>query len=70
MSIETLLDISSLSLEEVTGRLKAQEERMARVDSNHDLASCCMLMRQVGEIVSPARVHPDPEARGVSGGAC
>jgi hypothetical protein len=35
-SIETLLDISSLSLEEVTGRLKAQEDRMDRTDSNRD----------------------------------
>jgi hypothetical protein len=36
MSIETLLDISSLSLEEVTRRLKAQEDRMDRADSNRD----------------------------------
>jgi hypothetical protein len=36
MSIETLLDISSLSLEEVTGRLNAQEDRMDRADSNRD----------------------------------
>jgi hypothetical protein len=36
MSIETLLDISSLSLEEVTGRLKAREDRMDRADSNRD----------------------------------
>jgi hypothetical protein len=35
-SIEMLLDISSLSLEEVTRRLKAQEDRMDRVDSNCD----------------------------------
>jgi hypothetical protein len=36
MSIKTLLDISSLSLEEVTGRLKAQEDRMDNADSNRD----------------------------------
>jgi hypothetical protein len=36
MSIETLLDISSLSLEEVTRHLKAQEDRMDRADSNRD----------------------------------
>jgi hypothetical protein len=35
-SIETLLDISSFSLEEVTGRLKAQEDRMNRADSNRN----------------------------------
>jgi hypothetical protein len=35
-SIETLLDISSLSLEEVIGRLKAPEDRMDRADSNRD----------------------------------
>jgi hypothetical protein len=35
-SIETLLDISSLSLEEVTGCLKVQEDRMDRADSNRD----------------------------------
>jgi hypothetical protein len=35
-SIEMLLDISSLSLQEMTGRLKAQEDRMDRVDSNRD----------------------------------
>jgi hypothetical protein len=34
MSIERLLDISSLTLEEVTGHLKTQEDRMDRVDSN------------------------------------
>jgi hypothetical protein len=36
MSIETLLDISSLSLEEVTRRLKVQEDRMDHADSNCD----------------------------------
>jgi hypothetical protein len=36
MLIGMLLDISSLSLEEVTGRLKAQEACMDRADSNHD----------------------------------
>jgi hypothetical protein len=35
-SIETLLDISSLSLEEVTGCLKVQEDRMDCADSNRD----------------------------------
>jgi hypothetical protein len=35
-SIKTLLDISCLSLEEVTGRLKAQEDRMDRADANRD----------------------------------
>jgi hypothetical protein len=35
-SIETSLDISSLSLEEVTRRLKAYEDRMDRADMNSD----------------------------------
>jgi hypothetical protein len=34
--IKTLLDISSLSLEEVTRCRKAQEDRMDRADSNRD----------------------------------
>jgi hypothetical protein len=36
-SIETLLDISALSPEKVTGCLKVQEDRMDHADSNCDL---------------------------------